>query len=56
MEKPKTIFEQIALGLKTVNDNIVNLYAMVQEIHSALYPTSEPKATSDGSETDKIGG
>lgn len=56
MEKPKTIFEQIALGLKTVNDNIVDLYTMVQEIHSALYPTSEPKATSDGSETDKIGG
>lgn len=47
MEKPKTIFEQIALGLKTVNENIVDLYAMVQEIHSALYPTSELKATSE---------
>ena len=44
MDKPKNIFEQIALGLKTVNDNIVDLYAMVQEIHSALYPTSEPNA------------
>ena len=43
--KPRNIFEQIALGLQTVNDNIVDLYAMVQDIHSALYPTSEPNAT-----------
>lgn len=47
MDKPKNIFEQIALGLKTVNDNIVDLYAMVNEIHSALYPTSELNATSE---------
>jgi hypothetical protein len=53
--KPKTIFEQIALGLQTVNDNILDLYAMVQEIHDALYPT-EPKATGADSDTDKIGG
>ena len=46
-QKPRNIFEHIALGLKTVNDNIVDLYAMVQEIHSALYPTSELKATSE---------
>lgn len=43
--KPRNIFEQIALGLQTVNDNIVDLFAMVQDIHSALYPTSEPNAT-----------
>lgn len=42
--KPRNIFEQIALGLETVNNNIVDLYAMVQDIHSALYPTSEPNA------------
>ena len=53
--KPKTIFEQIALGLQTVNDNIVDLYAMVQDIHNALYPT-EPNATGADSDTDKIGG
>lgn len=53
--KPKTIFEQIALGLQTVNDNIVDLYAMVQDIHNALYPT-EPNATGTESDTDKIGG
>lgn len=53
--KPKTIFEQIALGLQTVNDNIVDLYAMVQDIHNALYPT-EPNATGPESDTDKIGG
>ncbi|MBQ5844267.1 MAG: hypothetical protein IIW52_05370 [Alistipes sp.] len=43
--KPRTIFEQIALGLQTVNDNVVDLFAMVQEIHNALYPISEPNAT-----------
>jgi tetrahydromethanopterin S-methyltransferase subunit B len=53
--KPKTIFEHIALGLQTVNDNIVDLYAMVQDIHNALYPT-EPNATGTESDTDKIGG
>lgn len=53
--KPKTIFEQIALGLQTVNDNILDLYAMVQDIHSALYPT-EPKATGADSDPTKISG
>ena len=43
--KPRNIFEQIALGLQTVNDNIVDLFVLVQDIHSALYPTSEPNAT-----------
>lgn len=57
MATPKNIFEQMALGLKTVNDNIVDLYAMVQEIHSALYPpTSELNATSAESDTNTIGG
>jgi hypothetical protein len=52
--KPKTIFEQIALGLQTVNDNILDLYAMVQDIHNALYP--EPKATGTDSDPTKISG
>ncbi|MBQ6870044.1 MAG: hypothetical protein IJO90_04595 [Alistipes sp.] len=51
--KPRTIFEQIALGLKTVNDNIVDLFAMVQDIHSALYPLSEPNATGAEETTDQ---
>lgn len=53
--KPKTIFEQIALGLQTVNDNIVDLYAMVQDIHNALYPT-EPNATGTDSDDNQISG
>lgn len=45
--QPRNIFEQLAFGLQTVNDNIVDLYRMVGEIHSALYPvdinnTAEP--------------
>ena len=45
--QPRNIFEQLVFGLQTVNDNIVDLYRMVGEIHSALYPvdinsTAEP--------------
>lgn len=39
-KKPKNIFEQIALGLQTINDNIVDLYKMVEEIHNTVYNTS----------------
>lgn len=44
-KQPRNVFEQIALGLQTVNDNIVDLskdfaelYRKVDEIHAALYP------------------
>ena len=42
--QPRTIFEQLAFGLQTVNDNIVDLYKMVSEIHSALYNIEIPKS------------
>lgn len=46
--QPRNIFEQLAFGLQTVNENILDLYRMVEEIHSALYPkdfqeNAEPK-------------
>lgn len=50
---PRNIFEQLAFGLQTVNENIVDLYRMVEEIHTALYPkdfqenSGEPKAHGD---------
>lgn len=42
--QPRNIFEQLAFGLQTVNDNIVDLYKMVSEIHSALYNIEIPKS------------
>ena len=42
--QPKTIFEQLAFGLQTINDNIVDLYKMVNEIHGALYNIEIPKS------------
>lgn len=51
-QQPKNVFEQIVFGLKTVNDNIVDLYKQVSEIHDVLYPkelnnTSEPNTPGD---------
>ena len=60
-KQPRNVFEQIALGLQTVNDNIVDLskdfaelYKKVDEIHAALYP-SVPIAEPDvpGAETEE---
>lgn len=48
--QPRNIFEQLAWGLQTVNDNIVDLYKMVSEIHDALKIT-EP--TNLGTENNK---
>lgn len=43
--QPKSIFEQLAFGLQTVNENIVDLYKLVGEIHTALFANiSEPNA------------
>ena len=57
--QPKNIFEQLAFGLQTVNDNVVDLFKSVEDIHqkvdviyNALYPApaiSEP--TAPGAET-----
>lgn len=52
--QPRNIFEQIAAGLEVTNQNVVDIaadlaemYKMVQEIHSVLFPPqtdSEPNA------------
>lgn len=57
--QPKNIFEQLAFGLQTVNDNVVDLFKNVEDIRQkvdaiyyALYPAqpaSEP--TDSGAET-----
>lgn len=39
--KPRNIFEQIALGLQTTNDNVVDIYKLVNDIHAALYPPTD---------------
>lgn len=54
-EKPRNIFEQIALGLQVTNENTVaiaqdmaELFRLTKEIHGALFPTdntSEPNAS-----------
>lgn len=50
--QPRNIFEQIALGLQVTNDNTIAIaqdlammYRMVQDIHNAMFPTSEPNAS-----------
>ena len=44
--KPRNVFEQLAFALETVNNNIIDLYNMVREIHDDLYAirSSEPNA------------
>lgn len=34
--KYRNIFEQIVYGLQTVNDNILDLFKMLNDIHQAL--------------------
>lgn len=60
--QPKTIFEQLAFGLQTVNENIIDLskdfavlFQKVNEIHAALYPPVQPIAEPDvpGAETEE---
>lgn len=48
--QPKNIFEQLAFGLQTVNDNIIDLYKMVSEIHKALYPEDFNTEKKEGSD------
>lgn len=62
IQKPRTVFEQIALGLQVTNENIVevskdiaSLHGKVDAIYAALFPTtSEP--TSAGAEQPIVGG
>ncbi len=53
-QQPRNVFEQIALGLQTVNENIIDLskdfavlFQKVDEIHAALYPPQLPIAEPD---------
>lgn len=57
MKQPRNIFEQILFGMTTINENILDLYKMVGEIHSALYSINtnstnspEPKVLGGGEE------
>lgn len=57
---PKTIFEQIALGLEVTNANsvaiaedIASLYKMVAEIHAALFANITPEPNTSGAEEDE---
>lgn len=54
-QQPRNIFEQLAFGLQTVNENVIDLYKKVDEIHAALFPPQAPIAEPDapGAETDE---
>lgn len=44
--KPQNVFEQIVFGLEVVNNNVVDLYRKIDEIHAALFHTmSTPEQT-----------
>lgn len=56
-QQPRTIFEQIALGLEATNANTVaiaedlaNLYKMVEGIHKALFIQTPTEQTASGLE------
>ena len=54
--QPKNIFEQILYGMQTINDNIFDLYKMVEEIREPIKAIdnkekeSEPKVLGTGNE------
>lgn len=54
--QPKNIFEQILYGMQTINDNIFDLYKMVEEIRESIKAIdnkekeSEPKVLGTGNE------
>lgn len=59
-QQPRNVFEQIALGLQTVNENIIDLskdfavlFQKVDEIHAALYPASIAEPDVPGAETEE---
>lgn len=43
--QPRNIMEQIAIGLQTVNDNIVDMFNLVKELHDAFYSVPEPNTS-----------
>ena len=54
--QPKNIFEQILYGMQTINDNIFDLYKMVEEIRESIKAIDnkkkepEPKVLGTGNE------
>ena len=54
--QPKNIFEQILYGMQTINDNIFDLYKMVEEIRESIKAIdnkekeSEPTVLGTGNE------
>lgn len=55
--QPKTIFEQIAMGLEVTNANTVaiaqdlaNLYKMIEDIHGVLFITNNSEPNASGAE------
>ena len=54
--QPKNIFEQILYGMQTINDNIFDLYKMVEEKREPIKAIdnqereSEPKVLGTGNE------
>ena len=54
--QPKNIFEQILYGMQTINDNIFDLYKMVEEIRESIKAIDnkgkepEPKVLGMGNE------
>ena len=54
--QPKNIFGQILYGMQTINDNIFDLYKMVEEIRESIKAIdnkekeSEPKVLGTGNE------
>lgn len=54
--QPKNIFEQILYGMQTINDNIFDLYKMVEEIRESIKAIDnkerepEPKVLDTGNE------
>lgn len=62
-QRPKTIFEQIALGLQVTNENIVEvskdialLHSKIDAIYATLFPTNISEPTSAGAEQSVVGG
>ena len=57
--KPKSIFEQIIMGMQVINENILDLFRITEDLHNIMTDTKSdimlPKA-SCGSENEDITG
>lgn len=57
--KPKSIFEQIIMGMQVINENILDLFRITEDLHNIMTDTKSdimlPKP-SRGSENEDITG